>query len=105
MFAKSKNLLNDFAIINDSYDDNLKISFLSKLNEVKFFFLSLPLLTLDKDRIFSISNGVDLPEATINLAGTVLLSVLFSILAGTFIYSSSSILQEFYLTLVSISLH
>ena len=54
MFAKSKNLLNDFAIINDSYDDNLKISFLSKLNEVKFFFLSLPLLTLDKDRIFSI---------------------------------------------------
>jgi hypothetical protein len=53
-------------------------------------------------RDYSVINQYELPEGTFAISAALLLTILLAVLGGGLMYSSSTLLQELYLSLVSI---
>ncbi len=53
-------------------------------------------------RDYSVLNEYELPEGTFAISSALLLTVLLAVFGGVVMYSSSTLLQELYLSLVSI---
>tara|TARA_B100001250_G_scaffold218481_1_gene187482 strand:- start:316 stop:510 length:195 start_codon:yes stop_codon:yes gene_type:complete len=47
-------------------------------------------------------NQYDLPEGTLNISATLFLGILLAVFWGIFMYTSSTLLQELYLSLITI---